>query len=143
MSELGPVTLDDQRRITYDDLLATFPAEVAVFVTTGDYQGDHLVLLRRGGEYGYLEVGYGSCSGCDALEAVAPAWYEDAQPGEMAEVTKLRDDLWQGVLWKPAAEMREYLAGKDWALTFYGDEDSDPRIGEFRTEALAAIDVTA
>ena len=34
-----------------------------------DYQGTSYYLLEKDSKYGYLEFGWGSCSGCDALEA--------------------------------------------------------------------------
>ena len=42
-----------------------------------DYQGDIRVMFEKDGKYGYLVIGFGSCSGCDALQACEN--YEDAQ----------------------------------------------------------------
>ena len=35
----------------------------------GDYQGDYIAVLRDDGRIGVLVYGYGSCSGCDAIQA--------------------------------------------------------------------------
>jgi hypothetical protein len=44
---------------------------------TDPYQGDALVLLRTDTGYGFLVFGYGTCSGCDALQACDS--YEDLE----------------------------------------------------------------
>lgn len=36
---------------------------------TNDYQGDYLCFGEGQGKYYFVDFGYGSCSGCDALEA--------------------------------------------------------------------------
>ena len=33
-----------------------------------DYQGDTFVLLEKDSKYGFLNIGWGSCSGCDAVQ---------------------------------------------------------------------------
>lgn len=43
--------------------------EVLVEVEAGSYQGDTFVLFKRDDQYGLLTLGWGSCSGCDALQA--------------------------------------------------------------------------
>lgn len=42
---------------------------VAVKVEEDGYQGDTWVLYDNDGKFGYLNFGWGSCSGCDALQA--------------------------------------------------------------------------
>lgn len=37
-------------------------------VIENDYQGTSFFLLKNGGKYGVLTFGWGSCSGCDALQ---------------------------------------------------------------------------
>lgn len=51
----------------YDPILHSF-GEVVVKVDENDYSGDSLVLLRKESRYGFLIFGWGSCSGCDALQ---------------------------------------------------------------------------
>jgi hypothetical protein len=53
--------------ITYDSITQLF-GEVIIDVTDSDYQGDTRLLIKRHGKYGILIFGWGSCSGCDALE---------------------------------------------------------------------------
>lgn len=43
--------------------------ETVVRTDEGSYQGDSIILLKRWNEYYIANWGWGSCSGCDALEA--------------------------------------------------------------------------
>jgi len=52
----------------YNPIIQSF-GEVLVQVDDGDYQGDTRVLLRKDGRFGFLNFGWGSCSGCDGLQA--------------------------------------------------------------------------
>lgn len=103
---------------SYGDLLDSFEVQVLLNVEDNDYQGDTRVLMRDGARYGLVVFGWGSCSGCDALEAVN---------GDVAETTELRDELWSSVHWEDsAAEMLAYVDGKDWSLDFsYRKETAD------------------
>ena len=53
-------------------------------IDDGDYQGTLLFLIPAHGyqpsDYFYVRVGYGSCSGCDTLQAIRD--YEDGPPTE-------------------------------------------------------------
>lgn len=62
----------------YGPLIESIGHEVLVKVDDDDYQGDSNVLFRRAdGAFGYLNFGWGSCSGCDALQACDS--YEDLE----------------------------------------------------------------
>jgi hypothetical protein len=52
----------------YSAIVASF-GTVELESSDPDYQGSTYVVLRRDEKVGYLEFGWGSCSGCDALEA--------------------------------------------------------------------------
>src|SRR3990167_9158170 len=52
----------------YRSVITTM-GEVVAQVDEGSYQGDSFVLLRRGNRFAYFTFGWGSCSGCDAMEA--------------------------------------------------------------------------
>ncbi|MFA5322051.1 MAG: hypothetical protein WC373_05200 [Smithella sp.] len=52
----------------YEPILKSF-GEVKIQVDDKDYQGDSRVLYKKDNKYGYLQFGWGSCSGCDALQA--------------------------------------------------------------------------
>lgn len=111
----------------YRDLLALM-GEPVVVEQVGSYQGDYLVLFKGHGDlWGFLTFGYGSCSGCDALEACSdPADLE-------ALYTRLRDS----VKWESKDAMREYVANKDYRGEFYGGYESDWT--KFRQKALEAL----
>lgn len=62
------------REVTYNGLMSHV-GEILVHRRYGSYSGDHFYLLRRRMaddarfmEYGWVVVGFGSCSACDALE---------------------------------------------------------------------------
>ena len=52
----------------YQPIVDSF-GNVLIQVDDADYQGDTRVLYEKDGKYGYLNFGWGSCSGCDALQA--------------------------------------------------------------------------
>jgi hypothetical protein len=51
-------------------------------VDDGDYQGTLVFVIGAKGyqpyDYWYVQVSYGSCSGCDTLQAIEETWDEDA-----------------------------------------------------------------
>lgn len=68
------------------------------------YQGDTRVLLRNEGRFGFLEIGWGSCSGCDALQG-CHGW---------AELDELTKEIAGSVTW---------FASKDEALLWFRERD--------------------
>lgn len=94
---------------SYDDLINSMGYEVVSADVCGSYQGDYLVLLADGVRRGLLVFGYGSCSGCDTLEAVAP-WGEDE---DWKGVVELRDDLKREIHWEPdSTSLAAYLTSQ-------------------------------
>jgi hypothetical protein len=53
-------------------------------IDDGDYQGTLVYVIAAGGyqpdDYWYVKVGYGSCSGCDTLQAISG--YSDEKPND-------------------------------------------------------------
>lgn len=90
-----------------------------------DYQGDSMVLFRDGSRFGYLVFGWGSCSGCDALQAC----------GSYEEIDSLRASLSESIRWGTAQEIREYLEQKDWE-TEYMDR---AMVSEFISKAIPVL----
>lgn len=84
---------------TYESLLsAHFPSVTEI--VTGSYQGDLVFRVEdEDGRLGYLVWGYGSCSGCDELEAV----YGD----EVAE-QQIGEDMRDAVFFGTVAEIRDH-----------------------------------
>lgn len=89
----------------YPDLVGLFCDEIVVEASDNDCQGDTYAILRKGDEYGYLEFGWGSCSGCDALQA--------CESDE--DMARLANDLAASVEWQADREaFKVWVAGKDW-----------------------------
>lgn len=87
----------------YNPLLSSF-GPIVLQVDDHDYQGDSRVLYKKGDRFGVLIFGWGSCSGCDELQACDS--YEDAE--------KLRQQLEAKIKWMTKTEALEWL-NDDWA----------------------------
>lgn len=89
---------------SYDPMIEAF-GDVAIRVDAGSYQGDTYVLYEDNGKFGYLTFGWGSCSGCDALQAC----------GSLREVQRLCDSLQNSIMWfGTKAEALEWFKTHDW-----------------------------
>lgn len=97
----------------YDEMLSGVGAEVLAFEAIGDYQGDYFYLLKRGDEYAFLVLGYGSCSGCDALEACY----------DLSDKMELFSDIVTGIQWMTKKELRKELLDKDEKIHWYSSDD--------------------
>lgn len=87
----------------YDHIIRSF-GDVLVQVDEEGYSGDTRVLLRKGDRYGFLNFGWGSCSGCDALQACSD--YE--------EIDELIDELENDIKWfDTLAEAQVYIANDE------------------------------
>ncbi len=76
-----------------------------------DYQGSTWVLYQDNDKIGFLRFGWGSCSGCDALQACR----------SIEEIQELMDELWQSIMWfDTKAEAYKFFVEHDWE----GDWDS-------------------
>lgn len=79
--------------------------KIAVQVDDNDYQGDSRLLYDENGKIGVLIFGWGSCSGCDALQAC----------GSLEEVQKLCDELQEDIEWfDDKKQALEYFTNHDW-----------------------------
>lgn len=87
----------------------------------GEYQGDWIALVVDDGngyysqtKGGFVGVGFGSCSGCDAWEAAETV--EDRM--------ELVDQMVRSIRWVDSpAELRSYLISEDRQLSIYPNED--------------------
>lgn len=87
---------------------------VLVQVDDNDYQGDSRILYEKDGKYGYLIFGWGSCSGCDALQGCE----------NMNEIQSLMDGLNDNIKWFDSLdELKQYFKDKDWALDYCWHSD--------------------
>jgi hypothetical protein len=97
---------------SYSALIEKF-ATVELEKSDADYSGDSFMIVRDAGEPGFLKFGWGSCSGCDALQAC----------DSYAEIAKLMSSLASGVVWFASDdEMRKWMTKHDWKGEWcYGD----------------------
>lgn len=110
---------------SYDGICALF-GTVLLKSDQDDYQGDSLVLIQNGERYGVLKFGWGSCSGCDALEGA----------DTVKELQELVDELEASVKWFDKEGVIEYLSTHDWR----GDYSWHYKeLREFPNKALAAL----
>jgi len=88
----------------YEPLIAHF-GTVAIQVSDEDFNGDTRILYADTGKgFGYLQFGWGSCSGNDALRACQT----------YRELAKLIDELASRIRWVPAEEMLRFFVEHDW-----------------------------
>lgn len=110
----------------YNDVVALFEHDVLAQYEEEDYQGDSWYVLLNGSRYGWLTFGWGSCSGCDALQACSNA----------QEVNELRDELYRSITWYDSKkELLEWLESKEWS-TEYSSPSTDfiQEVGKIMSE---------
>lgn len=94
----------------YQPLLESWGYAIKLQLDENDYQGDSFVLFRDERyspyslKYGILQFGWGSCSGCDALQAC----------DSMEEVDALRTELHESIRWGTKEELYKYVTEHDW-----------------------------
>ena len=101
----------------YQPILNEF-GEILVQVDDQDYQGDSRVLYRDGSRFGWLQFGWGSCSGCDSLQAC----------DSMKEVQELIDQLKSEIKWFDSKEEAiKFFENHDWQgdYSWHADEQKE------------------
>lgn len=87
----------------YQPMLDEF-GEILVQVDDNDYQGDSFLIYRNNSQYGLLTFGWGSCSGCDALQAC----------DNINEVQELMNSLYDSITWfNSLQELKDYISNDD------------------------------
>lgn len=85
---------DNYEHVSYSDIVSKF-GDIVASESFGDWQGEHIFILRKKKrknskpKIGYLVQSYGSCSGCDVLEACSS--YKD--------LDGLINSMEQGIEW--------------------------------------------
>ena len=105
MKKMNEVYKDDSWGWSdYQPMIDSF-GYVQVQVDDNDYQGDTRVLLEKEGKYGHLLFGWGSCSGCDSLQAC----------GNIDDVQQLADELYDSIKWfEGKSDCLDYFKNHDW-----------------------------
>ena len=74
----------------YEDLIDSMELDILFEKHDDDYSGDYRYLIEnKDNKIGILVFGYGSCSGCDELEAC----------NSHKEVVKIRNKLYNSIVW--------------------------------------------
>lgn len=98
----------------YADLVDSFEVETIFDEHDDDYQGDSYYLLKDGDKFGILIFGWGSCSGCDALQGCYT----------FEEVVTLRDELWQSISWDTLDATKTWVESHDFGDDWYSYRDA-------------------
>ena len=109
-------TEDEDRYFCVSDYQPMIDAfgNVVVQVDIGSYHGDTLVLYDNDGRIGFLVFGWGSCCGCDALQACIN--FDDVQ--------ELCDELQRDIKWFDSkAYALKWAKEKDWDTEWFLYED--------------------
>jgi hypothetical protein len=115
----------------YDVLVESFEVERLIDVRDNDWQGSSYYVLRENEKYGILVFGWGSCSGCDSLEAITDHYYNGKNEETIIkELNEFRDNLYNSITWRPREEMIDYVSTKDFGLEWYGHADGGRKFVE-------------
>lgn len=98
--------------MSYDEIVAT-QGEIIKDWTLGYYQGDYVYLLKNGDKYAFTVIGYGSCSGCDALEGC----------GDDEEFSALKEDIISGIVWGTKQDVYDYVNNQEANRWYFHEED--------------------
>jgi hypothetical protein len=89
----------------YGPMLESIGHQILLRVDDSDCQGDSRVLFADGERRGYLQFGWGSCSGCDALQAA----------DSYQELEQLRASLVEAIRWFDSAkDALAWFESHDW-----------------------------
>jgi len=116
----------------YEALISSMEYDVLLETHDDDYQGDSRYLLydkEKG--YGYLIFGWGSCSGCDALQAC----------DNKQEVEALRDNLVSEIHWEDTKEeLLNWVLKRDWDFQHEWHNEKTKEFLKFGIKILGAND---
>lgn len=113
----------------YHDLVARL-GDIQIETSDSDYQGDSFFLLTKDNKFGYLSFSWGSCSGCDILQACDS--YEDLQ--------SLADRLENQIIWFYSwDEIKDWVNARDWESLIDWHTGAKKFIKEFREYPVRAF----
>jgi len=93
----------------YQPLLESL-GEILIQVDDNGYQGDSRVLYKKGRKVGWLQFGWGSCSGCDALQGCTT--FEEAD--------NLIKELHNSIKWFTPKQALRFFTEHDWFGDYSG-----------------------
>lgn len=114
--------LEYKTSFTHQDIIDSFGYETLKFTEEGGYSGDSFAFLKLPDDkYAYLTFGWGSCTGCDALERCNS--YNDNE-----ELKKLQDELFNGLkIFEGKKATLDFFNNHDWK----GEFNHSPELIEF------------
>ena len=98
--------------MSYYEIVAT-QGEILKDWIIGDWQGDYVYLLKNGDKYAFTVIGYGSCSGCDALEGC-----ENDE-----EFNRLKESIINGIVWGTKQDVYDYVFNQEANRWYFHEED--------------------
>lgn len=121
---------DDDRWFSDYQPIIDYLGYVLLQVDDGNYQGDSRILYFSEGKFGYLQFGWGSCSGCDQLQAC----------DNYADVDKLILELKKAIRWfKDKEECQRYFETHDWEGDYSWNSEEQREFIERTKKILNAI----
>ena len=120
----------DYGPVDYQPMLDSFGHDILLQVDDRDYQGDSRLILRDGQRIGYLNFGWGSCSGCDALQATET----------YAGLDELRSKIYSGTQWFSGPfEALNFFETHDWEADYSWHEDEQKQFISAAKELLRGM----
>ena len=90
----------------YNQMLESFEYEILLKIDDDDWQGDSRVIFKDSRKYGWLQFGWGSCSGCDELEGCGH---------NIEALQQLQKTLFNSIKWFDSLENAiEFFDNHDW-----------------------------
>jgi hypothetical protein len=103
--------------------------QILVKVDDHDYSGDSRVLYKDGDKYGILIFGWGSCSGCDALQGC----------DSFEEIEQLRTKLFNDIRWFAKEEVLNRLEDLEYWKTQSIYWCDDEKMESFLQQSIEAV----
>lgn len=98
--------------MSYDEIVAT-QGEILKDWVMGDWQGDYIYLLKKDDKYSAVVIGYGSCSGCDALQAC----------DNDEDFEALKQDVLRTIVWVTKEDILNDLDDEELNRWYFHEED--------------------
>jgi hypothetical protein len=98
--------------MSYDEIVAT-QGEIIKDWVIASWQGDYVYLLKNNEKFGFIVIGYGSCSGCDALQGC-----ENDE-----EFNQLKKEIVDRIFWGTAGDIEAYIINDNANRWYYHEED--------------------
>lgn len=118
--------------INHKEILERKGFKIDSFETFGSYQGDYAAIVEKDGKVGFVVIGYGSCSGCDALDAIKPSDALDSTYDNLTEEEKMEtfrgklqdyaNHIENSVKYGSYEELKDAITGEDGRIKWYSED---------------------